>query len=43
MQTGLNLVYDSLLKGSTREASELLRNMVRGVQGGELLRVLWVP
>uniref|UniRef100_A0A8C3N990 Uncharacterized protein n=1 Tax=Geospiza parvula TaxID=87175 RepID=A0A8C3N990_GEOPR len=28
MQTGLSLVYDCLLKGSTREASELLRNMV---------------
>ncbi|XP_071424746.1 spatacsin isoform X2 [Pithys albifrons albifrons] len=27
IQTGLNLVYDCLLKGSTREASELLRNM----------------
>ncbi|XP_054498298.2 spatacsin isoform X1 [Agelaius phoeniceus] len=27
MQTGLSLVYDCLLKGSTREASELLRNM----------------
>uniref|UniRef100_A0A8C3NRW5 SPG11 vesicle trafficking associated, spatacsin n=1 Tax=Cyanoderma ruficeps TaxID=181631 RepID=A0A8C3NRW5_9PASS len=27
IQSGLSLVYDSLLKGSTREASELLRNM----------------
>ncbi|KFQ35863.1 Spatacsin, partial [Merops nubicus] len=27
IQTGLNLVYDHLLKGNTREASELLRNM----------------
>ncbi|NXP91110.1 SPTCS protein, partial [Passerina amoena] len=27
LQTGLSLVYDCLLKGSTREASELLRNM----------------
>ncbi|KAM6119487.1 spatacsin [Pterocles gutturalis] len=27
IQTGLNLVYDRLLKGDTREASELLRNM----------------
>ncbi|KAM6301889.1 spatacsin [Podargus strigoides] len=27
IQTGLNLVYDCLLKGNTREASELLRNM----------------
>ncbi|XP_062357390.1 spatacsin isoform X2 [Cinclus cinclus] len=27
LQTGLNLAYDCLLKGSTREASELLRNM----------------
>ncbi|NXI16377.1 SPTCS protein, partial [Irena cyanogastra] len=27
MQTGLSLAYDCLLKGSTREASELLRNM----------------
>ncbi|NXO59894.1 SPTCS protein, partial [Aramus guarauna] len=27
IQTGLNLVYDRLLKGNTREASELLRNM----------------
>ncbi|NXQ10949.1 SPTCS protein, partial [Peucedramus taeniatus] len=27
IQTGLSLVYDCLLKGSTREASELLRNM----------------
>lgn len=32
IQTGLNLVYDRLLKDNTREASELLRNMVRGVQ-----------
>jgi len=32
LQTGLNLVYDCLLKDNTREASELLRNMVRGVQ-----------
>uniref|UniRef100_A0A8C3NE92 Uncharacterized protein n=1 Tax=Geospiza parvula TaxID=87175 RepID=A0A8C3NE92_GEOPR len=36
MQTGLSLVYDCLLKGSTREASELLRNMVRGVLGCSL-------
>ncbi|KAJ7426685.1 hypothetical protein WISP_13543 [Willisornis vidua] len=27
IQTGLNLVYDCLLKDNTREASELLRNM----------------
>ncbi|KAK2524422.1 Spg11 [Columba guinea] len=27
IQTGLNLVYDCLLKNDTREASELLRNM----------------
>ncbi|XP_075288261.1 spatacsin isoform X2 [Opisthocomus hoazin] len=27
LQTGLNLVYDCLLKDNTREASELLRNM----------------
>ncbi|XP_032926333.1 spatacsin isoform X2 [Catharus ustulatus] len=27
LQTGLNLAYDCLLRGSTREASELLRNM----------------
>uniref|UniRef100_A0A8B9PSW5 SPG11 vesicle trafficking associated, spatacsin n=1 Tax=Apteryx owenii TaxID=8824 RepID=A0A8B9PSW5_APTOW len=27
IQTGLNLVYDRLLKDNTREASELLRNM----------------
>ncbi|XP_066052716.1 spatacsin isoform X2 [Chamaea fasciata] len=27
IQTGLSLVYDCLLRGSTREASELLRNM----------------
>ncbi|XP_009068251.1 PREDICTED: spatacsin, partial [Acanthisitta chloris] len=27
LQTGLNLVYDCLLKGNTTEASELLRNM----------------
>ncbi|NXI39236.1 SPTCS protein, partial [Galbula dea] len=27
IQTGLNLVYDHLLKNNTREASELLRNM----------------
>uniref|UniRef100_A0A8C5JPC0 SPG11 vesicle trafficking associated, spatacsin n=1 Tax=Junco hyemalis TaxID=40217 RepID=A0A8C5JPC0_JUNHY len=27
LQTGLSLVYDCLLRGSTREASELLRNM----------------
>ncbi|NXY85661.1 SPTCS protein, partial [Alcedo cyanopectus] len=27
IQTGLNLVYDRLLKGNTQEASELLRNM----------------
>ncbi|XP_053844027.1 spatacsin isoform X2 [Vidua macroura] len=27
IQAGLSLVYDCLLKGSTREASELLRNM----------------
>ncbi|KAI1235288.1 hypothetical protein IHE44_0002931, partial [Lamprotornis superbus] len=27
LQTGLSLAYDCLLKGSTREASELLRNM----------------
>ncbi|NXO71936.1 SPTCS protein, partial [Phainopepla nitens] len=32
MQTGLSLVYDCLLKGSTREASELLRNMGFDVQ-----------
>lgn len=32
IQTGLNLVYDCLLKNDTREASELLRNMVRGIQ-----------
>ncbi|NXQ27812.1 SPTCS protein, partial [Alaudala cheleensis] len=27
LQTGLSLVYDCLLRGSTRQASELLRNM----------------
>ncbi|KAF4804459.1 spastic paraplegia 11 [Turdus rufiventris] len=27
LQTGLNLAYDCLLRGSSREASELLRNM----------------
>lgn len=32
IQTGLNLVYDRLLKDNASEASELLRNMVRGVQ-----------
>ncbi|KAM9532540.1 spatacsin [Guaruba guarouba] len=32
-QTGLNLVYDRLLKDNTREASELLRNMGFDVKG----------
>ncbi|NXN12559.1 SPTCS protein, partial [Indicator maculatus] len=32
IQTGLNLVYDCLLKDNTREASELLRNMGFDVQ-----------